>query len=141
MTSQDPEPTGPIRVNRASINQGDVFWVPLDDPDGAEAGVTHPHVVVQDDLFNHSRIQTLVVCALSTNLKRAKAPGNVLLDPGEANLPRQSVVVVSQISSAEKASLGEYIGTLSQERVQEILAGLRFVQIMTGHPETQENNR
>ena len=125
-------------MSRTVINQGDVFWVPLSDLDGVEAGVTHPHVIVQDNLFNHSRIKSVVVCALTTNLKRAKAPGNVLLDPGEANLPRQSVVVVSQISSAEKTSLGEYIGTLSQERVQQILAGLRFVQIMTGHPATGE---
>jgi len=127
-------------LSRTIINQGDIYWVPLIDLDGAEAGITHPHVVVQDDLFNHSRIQTVVVCALSTNLKRAKAPGNVLLDPGEANLPRQSVVVVSQISSAEKASLGDYIGTLSQERVQQILAGLRFVQIMTGRHPTGEDS-
>lgn len=90
--------------------------------------LSHPHVVVQDDVFNRSRIATVVVCALTSNLRRASEPGNVLLEVGEGNLPRQSVVVVSQISSVEKTRLGERIGTLSDARVEQILAGLRFQQ-------------
>jgi mRNA interferase MazF len=85
-------------------------------------------VVVQDDVFNHSRITTVVVCALTSNLHRAREPGNVLLDVGEGDLPEQSVVVVSQIASVEKVRLGERIGSLSVARVDEILAGLRFQQ-------------
>jgi mRNA interferase MazF len=85
-------------------------------------------VVVQDDVFNHSRITTVIVCALTSNLHRANEPGNVLLDVGEGNLPEQSVVVVSQISSVDKARLGDRIGALSSERVEQILAGLRFQQ-------------
>jgi mRNA interferase MazF len=85
-------------------------------------------VVVQDDVFNHSRITTVVVCALTTNLHRATEPGNVLLDVGEGDLPKQSVVIVSQISSVEKTQLGERIGSLSATRVDQILDGLRFQQ-------------
>ena len=70
----------------------------------------------------------MIVCALTTNLHRAEEPGNVLLDPGEANLTKQSVVIVSQISSVDKNTLGEYIGTLSAARVDQILQGLRFQQ-------------
>jgi mRNA interferase MazF len=84
--------------------------------------------VVQDDVFNHSRITTVVVCALTSNLHRANEPGNVLLEVGEGNLPRQSVVVVSQISSVDKTCLGERIGSLSDARVEQILDGLRFQQ-------------
>jgi mRNA interferase MazF len=54
-------------------------------------------VVIQNNIFNRSRINTVVVCALTSNLHRANAPGNVPLEPSEANLPKQSVVVVSQI--------------------------------------------
>jgi mRNA interferase MazF len=90
--------------------------------------VPHPHVVVQEDVFNRSRITTVIVCALTTNLGKASEPGNVLLDPGEGNLPRQSVVVVSQIASVERTRLGERIGRLSAERVDQIIAGLRFQQ-------------
>src|SRR5262249_21930234 len=91
-------------------------------------GPSHPHVVVQEDVFNHSRIATVVVCALTSNLTRAHEPGNVLLEPGEGSLPRQSVVVVSQISSVDKSRLGERIGQLSEARVEQIVAGLRFQQ-------------
>ena len=112
----------------ARIDRGDVFWIPPDDSRGPAPSYSHPHVVVQDDVFNHSRITTVVVCALTTNLHRASEPGNVLLEPGEGDLPKQSVVVVSQISSVEKARLGERIGSLSEARVEQILAGLRFQQ-------------
>jgi mRNA interferase MazF len=120
------------------INQGDIFWVPLEGSGVMEAGYTHPHVVIQDDVLNRSRIHTVVVCALTTNLKRAKAPGNVLLEPGEANLPKQSVVVVSQVSTVNKTQLGEYIGTLTQQRVDQVLAGMQFLQRMTGHHEPRD---
>ncbi|MCP3102810.1 type II toxin-antitoxin system PemK/MazF family toxin [Myxococcus sp. K15C18031901] len=111
-----------------SIHRGDIFWLAPDDSRGPAPAYSHPHVVVQEDVFNHSRITTVVVCALTSNLHRAKEPGNVLLDLGEGSLPRQSVVVVSQISSVEKHRLGERVGTLSSARVEQILAGLRFLQ-------------
>jgi mRNA interferase MazF len=112
----------------ARIDRGDVFWIGWDDPHGPVPGRPHPHVVVQDDLFNHSRVATVVVCALTSNLRRASWPGNVMLEAGEGNLPKRSVVVVSQVSSVEKARLGEKIGSLSEARVEQILDGLRFQQ-------------
>jgi mRNA interferase MazF len=111
------------------VDRGDLYWLAVPDGDEPTPGYTHPHVVVQDDVFNHSRIATVVVCALTTNLHRATEPGNVLLAPGEGDLPRQSVVVVSQIASVEKRVLGDRIGALSPARVDEILAGLRFQQV------------
>jgi mRNA interferase MazF len=110
------------------IRRGDVFWLEPDEGLGEAAGYSHPYVVVQDDVFNASRITTVIVCALTTNLHRASEPGNVLLDAGEGDLPKQSVVIVSQIASIEKNRLGQRIGSLSQERVEQILAGLRFQQ-------------
>lgn len=111
-----------------SINRGDLFWIEPDDSRGPAPSYAHPHVVVQDDVLNHSRITTVVVCALTSNLERANEPGNVLLDAGEGNLPRQSVIVVSQISSVDKSRLGERIGSLSGARVEQVLAGLAFQQ-------------
>lgn len=110
------------------INRGDIFWIAPDQSRGEAPAYSHPHVVVQDDVFNHSRVSTVVVCALTTNVGKASEPGNVLLDPGEGGLSRQSAVVVSQISSVEKSRLGERIGALSDARVDQILAGLRFQQ-------------
>ena len=77
------------------INQGDIYWVDLGDPTGSGPALMHPHVVIQNNVFNRSCIRTVVVCALTSNLKWASAPGNVLLEPSEANLPKQSVVNVS----------------------------------------------
>ena len=114
------------------IRQGQIFWVRLEEADNTGSGVVHPHVVIQDDVLNASRIDSLVVCALSTNMRKAKDPGNVFLEPGEANLPKQSVVVVSQVSTVKKDQLGEYIGALSTQRVEEILAGMCFQQRIAG---------
>jgi mRNA interferase MazF len=117
----------PLLGNQA-IGRGDIFWIAPDDTRGSLPGAPHPHVVVQEDVFNRSRIGTVVVCALSTNLRKAAEPGNVLLESGEGGLERQSVVVASQISCVYKSRLGAYIGSLSQMRVDQIVAGLRFVQ-------------
>jgi mRNA interferase MazF len=106
------------------ILQGDVFWFDLGRPLGSEPGFRRPYVVVQNDVFNASRIQTTVLCATTSNLERAKAPGNVLLRKGEANLIRASVVNVSQVVTADKSSLRDKIGTLSQQRIQEVISGL-----------------
>lgn len=109
------------------IQQGDLFWIEFDDPDGSGPSYKHPHVVIQNNVFNSSRINTTVVCALTSNLKRATAPGNVLLETGEGNLSKQSVVVVSQIITIDKAELGDYIGRLSRTRVRQILEGINLV--------------
>ena len=111
-----------------TINRGDLFWIDPDESRGSVPGYSHPHVVVQDDVFNYSRISTVVVCALSSNLNCANEPGNVLLELGEGDLGKQSVVVVSQVSAAYKARLGQRIGALSKDRVEQILAGMRFQQ-------------
>ena len=111
-----------------AISQGDLFWIAPDASRGSVPGYPHPHVVLQDDVFNRSRVDTVIVCALSTNMKRANEPGNVLLDLGEGNLPKQSVLIVSQLSTVNKSHLGEYIGALSRTRVEQVLAGLRFQQ-------------
>ncbi|MEZ4428443.1 MAG: type II toxin-antitoxin system PemK/MazF family toxin [Nannocystaceae bacterium] len=110
------------------IRQGDIYWIPADALTPSSPGADHPYVVLQADVLNQGRIDTTVVCALTTNPKRANEPGNVRLEAGEADLPRPSVVVVSQLCTVEKARLGAYIGTLRATRVAEILAGIGFQQ-------------
>ena len=112
------------------FRQGDVFWITPNETNGVESDHPHPHVVVQVNAQNKA-----TVCALTTNLKRAKDPGNVLLDEGEAGLPKQSVIVASQVSIVDATQLGEFIGTLTEQRIQQALAGIHFLQIMTQHHE------
>ena len=109
------------------ISQGDIYWINLEEPAGSEPGFRHPHVVIQNNLFNRSRIDTVVVCLLTSNLRLAKAPGNVLLEKGEGNLVKQSVVNISQIYTVDKSDLVEWIGALSEKRVRQILDGVRLL--------------
>lgn len=110
-----------------AIAQGDVYWVDLGVPRGSEPGFRNPFVVIQNDAVNISRIRTVIVCLITSNLQRAKAPGNVLLNKNEANLSIPSVVNVSQIYTIDKNMLDEKIGTLDKGRVRQILNGLFLI--------------
>jgi len=112
-------------MEERQIRRGDVFWLSAE---ASGSDQPHPHVVVQEDVFNRSRITTTVVCCLTSNLRKAHEPGSVLLDAGEGGLPQRSVVLSTRISSVAKSDLGERLGGLIPERVEQILAGLRFVQ-------------
>ena len=109
------------------IRHGDIFWITLSDPTGSSPGYRHPHVVVQNDLFNISRINTAVVCTLTSNLKRAAAPGNLRLEAKETGLSKPSVVVVSQLFTVDKSDLTEHVGTLPKKRIRQILEGISLV--------------
>lgn len=100
-----------------AIHQGDIYWIRFDQSSETVSDIPHPYVVIQDDVLNHSRLKTVVVCALTSKLKRAALPGNILIEAGEAELPKASVIEVSKVSSVEKTLLGAYIGTLSEQRI------------------------
>ena len=106
------------------IRQGEVYWFDFGQPMGSGPGLRRPCVVVQRDAFNESRINTVVVCALTSNLRRARIPGNVLLDEGEADLPERSVINVSQLFTVDKEGLLDRIGSLSTERIQQVFEGI-----------------
>ena len=109
------------------IEQGEIYWVDLGQPSGSEPGYRHPHIVIQNNLFNASKINTVVICALTSNVKRAQAPGNVLLKKSEANLPKKSVVNISQIFTVNKSDLVEKIGKVSVKRYKEILESIKLL--------------
>jgi mRNA interferase MazF len=109
------------------IKQGDIFWIDLGVPQGSEPGYKHPHVIVQNNIFNLSRIKTVVVCAVTSNLKLSKAPGNILLKKGEGGLKKDSVINISQIITVDKADLVEKIGRLSPARIKQIIDGIKLL--------------
>ncbi len=110
-----------------NIEQGDIFWINFGNPKGSEPGYKHPCVIIQNNVFNKSRINTVVVCVITSNLKRAEAPGNVFLKKGEGNLPKDSVVNISQIITVDKTFLIEKIGSLSQPVVEQIIEGIKLL--------------
>jgi mRNA interferase MazF len=109
------------------IHQGEVYWTDLGVPIGSEPGYTRPTAVIQNDAINSSQIRTVIVVPLSGSTRLARAPGNVLLNEGEANLPKRSVAVVSQVITVDKEQLLDLLGSLSAQRVRQILDGLRLL--------------
>jgi mRNA interferase MazF len=109
------------------IKQGEIYWVELGEPRGSEPGYKHPHIVVQNNLYNSSRINTVVICSLTSNLKRGVSPGNVTLKKGEANLPKESVVNITQIYTVNKTDLVEKIGKVNHKRINEIITGIQLL--------------
>jgi len=109
------------------IERGDVWWAELEEPRGSEPGFRRPLVVVQVDVFNKSRIQTVVCVVLSSNLRLADAPGNVVLAKRDSGLPKDSVANVSQIITVDRAVLWERAGKLPVLVRERIDRGLRLV--------------
>ena len=109
------------------ISQGDIWWAELGEPAGASPGYRRPVVVIQDEAFNRSRIDTVVCVVLTSNLKWAEAPGYVRLGATESGLPRESVANVSRIVTLDRSDLAERMGLLAQSRTDLILAGVDVV--------------
>ncbi len=110
-----------------TIAQGDVWWADLPDARGSEPGFRRPVVVVQGDALNRSRIASVVCVALTSNLKWATAPGNVLLPSSVTGLPKESVANVSQLVTLDKTNLTERTGKLSGSKLDLVLSGIDVV--------------
>ena len=109
------------------ISQGDVCWAELPEPEGSGPGFRRPVVIVQGDALNRSRLATAVCVPLTSNLRWADAPGNVLLTAGMTGLPRDSVANVSQVVALDRTLLEERVGRISSAKLNLLLAGLDIV--------------
>lgn len=108
------------------IRRGEIWWAALPPPDGSEPGYKRPVLVVQADEFNASRIKTIVAAVITSNLRLADAPGNILLSAKHSKLPKESVVNVSQIITIDKSFLTERVHSLPDRIVAQIDEGLRL---------------
>ena len=109
------------------IQRGEIWWADLPEPRRSEPGRRRPVLVVQADSFNRSRIQTVIVAVITSNLELADAPGNVLLPARSTGLPRDSVVHVSQLLTLDRGFLTEHAGTLPPRLQGAVDGGLRTV--------------
>ena len=107
--------------------RGEIWWADLPDPRGSEPGFRRPVLIIQANSFNRSRIQTVIVAVISSNLRLADAPGNVLVPAHASGLARDSVVNVSQLITLDRSFLSEAIGRISERVMSEVVAGLRLV--------------
>jgi mRNA interferase MazF len=107
--------------------QGDIFWVRFGHSGDSGPTGKRPAVIIQNDLLNVSHIQTTVVSLITSNQRLGEIPGNVRLRKGMGNIPKPSVVVVSQMATVDKSRLLEKLGSLDHETVEETLRGCRMV--------------
>jgi mRNA interferase MazF len=113
------------------VNRGEIWWVDLDAPGGAGPGYRRPLLVVQTDGFNRSLIATTICVVLTSNVRLAEAPGNVLIPARESRLHKDSVANVSQVVTVDKARLAERVGKLPPRFMRAVSEGLRLVLLVS----------
>jgi len=107
--------------------RGEIWWADFGVPFGSEPGFRRPVVIIQDDSFNVSKIMTVVVLPITTNMLLEEAPGNVVLEKENSRLSKDSVIVVSQITVIDKRRLLEKVSKLNKSRMDEIEYGISLV--------------
>lgn len=109
------------------IGRGEIWWTDLGEPRGSSPGFMHPVLIIQSDFFNRTQINTVVAAVITTNLLLAKMPGNILLTERASGLKKESVLNVSQLFTLDRSDLLEYVGTLSERKMEQVEKGLRLV--------------
>lgn len=109
------------------IQRGEIWWAELQEPVGSGPGYKRPLIVIQSNDFNKSRINTIIAVVLTTNLKLADSPGNVMLSKKMTGLPRDSVINVSQIITIDRYYLSDRVGILPARTMRRVDDGLRLV--------------
>ena len=122
-----PRPSGRAARLHTLIRRGDILWADLGAPRGSEPGYRRPVLVIQADAINRSRIATIICVPLTSNVKLAQMPGNVLLKAADTGLDRDSAANVTLITTIDRASLGEWSGAISEWRLQRVFEGLDLV--------------
>lgn len=107
--------------------RGEIWWADLGIPCGSEPGFKRPVVIIQDDAFNRSNIQTVIVASITTNLNFAEAPGNVYIEKDDSGLSKNGVVNISQMSTIDKRRLVDHISTLHPEAMSKVDFGIRLI--------------
>jgi len=109
------------------MRRGDIYWADLGDPRGSNPGHRRPVLVVQADVVNHSKLATVIILSLTSNVDLRKMPGCVFLSTRESGLPKDSVVNASQIATIDKVILDEHVGQLDDANMLSIDSALRQV--------------
>jgi len=109
------------------MRRGEIWWLTLPEPIGSEPGYRRPVLIVQSNDVNRSKIRTAIVVAVTSNLRWAEAPGNVLLPARSTGLPRDSVANVTQMVTVDRSLLMERVGKVSSRLMTVVDVGLRLV--------------
>ncbi len=107
--------------------KGEIWWATLPTPRASEPGYKRPVLILQSDAFNRSNINTVICAVITSNIRLARAPGNVILSKKDSNLPKKSVVNVSQIVTLDKSYLTECVGAISKNLMGKVENGIKLV--------------
>jgi mRNA interferase MazF len=113
------------------IRKGSIYWVDFSPEKASEPVGRKPGLVIQNDILNDSKLNTVVILAITFTMKFGELPGNVVLRKGEAHMPKKCVINVTQIKSVDKKRIKAKIGTLSKKRIDEVHSGLKLVMNMS----------
>ncbi len=109
------------------IERGEIWWTDLPEPKGSMPGYRHPVLILQSDKFNNSTLETFIGAVITTNLRLENMPGNVRITPRQSGLKEDSVVNITQLVTANKTDLLEFVGILSDRKMEQVENGLRLV--------------
>lgn len=109
------------------IKRGEIWWAELPEPQGSGPGYKRPLVIIQANEFNESKINTVIAAVITTNLRLAAAPGNIMLSKKKSKLPKESVINVSQIITIDKSFLTEKVNSLPMAVMLQVEEGMRLV--------------
>ena len=109
------------------MKRGEIWWAELPGPLGSGPGYRRPVLVVQSNPFNASRISTVVVATITSNLALAEAPGNVRIAKSDSGLSKPSVVNVSQLITLDRAILARKVSNLGVAAMDRVDAGLKLL--------------
>ena len=109
------------------IRNGSIYWVDFSPGKGSEPIGRRPGLVIQSNILNDSKLNTVIMLAITSTIKFGQLPGNVVMRKGEANLPKKCLINTTQIKSVDKKSIKEKIATLSRQRMDEVYDGLKLV--------------
>jgi mRNA interferase MazF len=109
------------------VNRGEIWWTELSEPKKSEPGYKRPLVIIQSNSYNRSNINTAICAVITSNLKLAEAPGNILLNPKTSGLPKTSVINISQIITIDKSFLIEKVGELTNKQINRLENSLKLI--------------
>lgn len=123
---------------KGNIQIGAVFWLTI--KTGLdENAIPHPYVVIEDSFLTHTKNDSLFVCRITTNMKKRSWPSTILLEKGEADLPKESLIDTSQLVEIHSTELGEFIGTLNENRIQQITSKRKLMQSLVDKSSSKLN--
>ena len=107
--------------------RGEIWWADFGIPYGSEIGYARPALIVQDDSFNESKIKTIIVVPLTTNLRLSEAPGNVFLRKKESKLDNDSVITVAQLYAIDRSGFKRKISKVNKDIMEQVETGIKLV--------------